>query len=138
MTPAETDATKPIEHKQQNIEPKQAKKMYLRGTFNLWGFETQYQLQQVRRNIYSAAATLVKKQTYGFMFSAKDSSKKYANCGYFDSKDEVITLRENVRASCNDIVLQNFKFTPNSNGVYEFFINLTNRDKPRVYLKKAY
>lgn len=111
--------------------------LYLRGTFSLWGYQEQYQLQKIEHRLYAAAAKLQKGQSYEFMFSGKDASK--ANCGYLKKEpDQLLKVGKTVTASCRDVVLQNFIFKPVVSGMYEFFIDFNQARQPKVYVKKAY
>lgn len=122
----------------QPFNTKVFEQLYLRGSFSLWDYDESYKLQQVSRNLYSAAASLQRSQTYEFMFSGKDTTKPYANCGYHQDKDQVVIEKKKVRARCTNVVLQNFKFTPKKSGMYEFFIDVSYIQFPRVYVNKAY
>ncbi len=117
---------------------KRIKQLYLRGTFTRWGYDEQFKLIKVGQYSYAAAAQLSKNKHYEFMFSAKDASRAYANCGYLQAKDQLMTLNKKVKASCTDVVLQNFTFSPTQSATYEFFIDFANIDIPRVYIQKAF
>lgn len=117
---------------------KRFEQLYLRGTFSLWGYDEQYKLEQISKNTYAAAADLKRGLYYEFMFSAKDATQAYANCGYLHAKDQLLKPDKKVKARCTDVVLQNFSFSPEKSGVYEFFINFANIDSPRVYVQRAY
>ena len=64
---------------------KHIKQLYLRGTFTRWGYDEQFKLIKVGRHSYAAAAQLSQDKHYEFMFSAKDASRAYANCGYLQA-----------------------------------------------------
>ena len=113
-----------------------ASQLYLRGSFNLWDYQSEYKLFKVAANTFAAAAQLTKGQRYEFLFSAKDASKPNSNCGY--TKHAQIALNVKVKASCNNIVLQSFVFIPPKSATYEFFIEMTSINNPLVYVKKAY
>jgi len=130
-----TNASSAQNNSQQHIE-KIAERLYLRGSFNLWGYHKQYQLLQIEPRTFAASAQLVKGQHYEFMFSAKDASKKNANCGY--KKQQLLKSNQKYSANCNNVVLENFVFIPNESGVYEFFLELASINNPIVYIKKAY
>ena len=115
---------------------KAAKALYLLGSFNLWHHQAEYQLIATSPKTYAASARLTKGQNYEFMFAAKDSSQPYANCGH-QGKD-TLELNQRAKASCNNVVLENFVFIPPHSAVYEFFIEMHSLNHPMVYIKRAY
>ncbi len=138
-TPArpQPSASEKAEEQAPTLSISAIEQMYLRGSFSLWNYQSQYQLQRVGNRRYSAAAELSEGKVYEFMFSGKDASK--ANCGYQDkTKDQWLKVGKTSSARCQGVVLQNFIFKPVVSGVYEFFLDFTNAKKPTVYVKKAY
>lgn len=113
-------------------------KLYLRGSFSLWDYEPRYKLNRIDDKLYAAAVQLEQNQTVELMFSAIDASQAYANCGYLNSEHYTLMLGRTVKASCSDIVLQNFQFKPPQTATYEFFIQFHPVNAPKVYVKKAF
>lgn len=140
-----SQSTQPVQQSTINATPRinsqqyieqTATQLFLRGSFNLWDYHSEYQLLQVHGRTFAASATLTKGKRYEFMFSAKDASQPYSNCGY--QKQQLIVSNQKYHATCNNIVQENFIFIPNHSGVYEFFLQLESINHPMVYIKKAY
>ncbi len=112
--------------------------LYLKGSFTQWEIQQNYRLEALSKTLFAAAANLQKGETVEFMFSAKDASKAGANCGYSQSDEQIITLGKKNQASCTNVVLQNFTFTPTDTAVFEFFIDFTKPSQPLVFVQKVY
>ncbi|MFT4924891.1 MAG: hypothetical protein ACI8WB_000981 [Phenylobacterium sp.] len=111
---------------------------YLKGSLTQWAINKDYKLERIRSKQYATAANLTKGETVQWLFSAEDASQPKGNCGYLDAKDQQLKLDKKVKASCNNIVLQNFSFTPQSTGMYEFFIDFARPSVPMVYVRRVY
>ena len=112
--------------------------LYLRGNFNQWSHEEAYRLNWVSDDTYAATAQLNRGNTYEFMFSAADASQQHANCGYHSEHHKRVKHDTPVRARCTGVVLENFEFTPTSDGIFEFFLDVTTPGRPMVYVRKAF
>lgn len=112
--------------------------LYLKGTMTQWAIDKSYKMEKVQRSLYSASANLQQGKTVEFMFSAKDASTLRGNCGYRHIKDQQLTADKKVKASCKQIVLQNFVFTPKQSGVFEFFIDFERLGVPLVFVHKVF
>ncbi|WP_088329281.1 hypothetical protein [Lacimicrobium sp. SS2-24] len=110
--------------------------LYLRGVFNWWEAEESFKLYKISDRLYSAETELIADgQPYDFRIADADWSKG-ANCGYAEkATDEVIKLNREVGADCYTIN-NNFKFTPKETGVYQFLIDFSDVDAPRVKIRR--
>ncbi|GAB3026023.1 early set domain-containing protein [Bowmanella dokdonensis] len=116
--------------------PQTPQELYLRGVFTWWEADENFKLQQVDDDLYKAEAELIADgQPYDFRFADSQWSSG-ANCGYLNkAQDEVVGLGKRVSATCH-AVNNNFKFTPRETGVYEFFIDFSQPERPQVYIER--
>lgn len=119
------------------ITSKDYDEMYLRGVFTWWEADENYKLVKLDgSNIYYSSAELVADgQPYDFKFADENWSPGY-RCGYLiKDEDEVVTEGVRVKVNC-DTPVDNFKFTPPTTGIYNFYIDFTVPELPEVYVKK--
>ena len=111
--------------------------MYLRGDFNLWDAETQYEFTQVAPALYQAQ---VKFSTPGKVYEFKIADMEWSagyNCGFSeqDPTGQSLTLGQSVVADC-DTTYSYFSFTPAIKGSYIVSIDYHNNDQPKVTITK--
>ena len=107
--------------------------LYLRGVFSWWEADEKYKLREVDDDVFATRIELIADgQPYDFKFADAAWSADL-NCGYLSIDDQVVTLDSVVKASC-DRANENFKFTPNETGVYEFTIDFSGFGSPRVHI----
>ncbi|MBB1467862.1 hypothetical protein H5232_05215 [Pseudoalteromonas sp. SG41-5] len=111
--------------------------MYLRGDFNLWDAETQYEFTQVAPALYQAQ---VKFSTPGKVYEFKIADMEWSagyNCGFSeqDPTGQSLTLGQSVKADCNT-TYNYFSFTPAIKGSYIVSIDYHNNDQPKVTITK--
>lgn len=111
--------------------------MYLRGDFNLWDAETQYEFTQVAPALYQAQVKFsTPGKVYEFKIADMDWSAGY-NCGFSeqDPTGQSLTLGQSVVADC-DTTYNYFSFTPAIKGSYIVSIDYHNNDQPKVTITK--
>ncbi|MFT4993356.1 MAG: hypothetical protein ACI965_000375 [Paraglaciecola sp.] len=111
--------------------------LYLRGVFTWWEADPKYKLQKVQDSRYATTIKLIADgQPYDFKFSDALWTPGL-NCGYLDKKsDQLVTLDQVVMSNC-DTSAQNFKFIPSETAVYEFSIDFSDPQAPKVAIRKA-
>ena len=116
--------------------PQTPQDLYLRGVFTWWEADENFKLEKVGSESFAAEAELIADgQPYDFRF-ADDQWTSGANCGYLNKEqDEVVTLNETVDATCFG-VNNNFKFTPEQTGVYQFLIDFEQPERPQVTVRR--
>ncbi len=112
--------------------------MYLRGDFNLWEAQPEYELAVVSNAILQ---TKVKFLETGKAYEFKISDEKWTmglNCGYKDEGlDKFLELGIPVQANCNSIY-NYFSFTPYEAGWYQVSINFKLKDKPLITINQIF
>ncbi|MFK3865981.1 hypothetical protein [Pseudoalteromonas rhizosphaerae] len=111
--------------------------MYLRGDFNLWDAEKQYEFTQVASALYQAQVKFsTPGKVYEFKIADMDWSAGY-NCGFSeqDPTGQSLTLGQSVKADCNT-TYNYFSFTPAIKGSYIVSIDYHNNDQPKVTITK--
>jgi hypothetical protein len=106
--------------------------LYLRGVFTWWEADEKYKLQPIADGVYATQIELIADgQPYDFKFAdAAWSPNK--NCGYASLRsDQVVEVNKIVSANCetND---ENFRFTPQETGLYQFSIDFSGFGSPTV------
>lgn len=110
-------------------------KLYLRGVFTWWDAEEGYRVKRVDDERYMSQAELIADgQPYEFKFADAAWSDD-ANCGYKNKDQQNIKLDQATPANCSSSALENFKFTPTENGIYNFYIDFSD-DTPMVTVEK--
>lgn len=105
--------------------------LYLRGVFSWWEADEQYKMIEVSSQRYTTSIDLIADgQPYDFKFADAQWTPGF-NCGYSSKFDQVIELGDTVSADC-DTTDENFKFTPNETGTYEFSIDFSGFGSPKV------
>lgn len=109
--------------------------LYLRGVFTWWEADEKYKLVEVSEQKYSTSIELIADgQPYDFKFSDAEWTPGF-NCGYSSKTfDQVIKLGDSVSADCESTD-ENFRFTPNETGTYEFSIDFSGFGAPSVTIK---
>ncbi|CAG8999396.1 MAG: hypothetical protein CENE_01370 [Candidatus Celerinatantimonas neptuna] len=117
-------------HKSQPID----RPIYLRGVFTWWDAEPQYQLHPVsgKHGVWMTQAQLM---ADGRPYEWKIGDKDW-NCGtdfgYLLDDKPMILDKPRKADSCAEF--NSFKFTPEKDGVYQFFLDI-NGTYPHVYIK---
>lgn len=110
--------------------------LYLRGSFTWWDIEEHAKVETVAEQVYRATVELVADgQPYQFKFADANWSLG-ANCGFYATKDEVLSLNDKVRSNCS-AKFEPFSFTPKVTGYYDFYIDFTNEKAPKVWVTAA-
>jgi hypothetical protein len=108
--------------------------LYLRGVFSWWEADEKYKLVERSDQVYSTTIELIADgQPYDFKFAdAKWSPGK--NCGYASESDKVIVVGDTVKSSC-ETTDENFRFTPNETGTFQFTIDFSGFGAPKVTIE---
>ena len=111
-------------------------KLYLRGVFSWWEADEKYRLKQIEDNVFATRIELIADgQPYDFKF-ADASWSPDLNCGYANlSYDQVVVVNEVVKANC-ERTDENFKFTPQETGTYQFSIDFNGFGSPKVLIRQ--
>ena len=119
---------------------KLGKDVYLRGVFTWWDADPQFKLQPVegKENVWSATSAvdeplIADGQPYEWKFG--DAAWQCGTNFGFLSGEADIKLGER-RQSNKCSAFDNFKFTPEEDGVYRFFLDWT-EELPVVYIEKV-
>ncbi|SFC49790.1 hypothetical protein [Pseudoalteromonas denitrificans] len=112
--------------------------IYLRGNFNTWEAQPEYQLKKINKDILQ---TKVKFSTAGETYEFKIADKNWSqglNCGYMSEElDQFIESGIPVQANCNSIY-NYFSFTPYESGWYQVSINFRQKTKPLVTINQVF
>ena len=110
--------------------------LYLRGVFSWWEADEKYKLIEINDNVFATTIELIAdSQPYDFKFADANWSPDL-NCGYANqSADQIVVVNEVVKANC-ERTDENFKFTPQETGVYQFSIDFSGFGSPKVLIKK--
>jgi hypothetical protein len=106
--------------------------LYLRGVFTWWEADEKYKLKSIEDNVYATQIELIADgQPYDFKFAdALWSPNK--NCGYANLRaDQVVEVDAAVNADCESED-ENFRFTPQETGIYQFSIDFSGFGSPVV------
>lgn len=108
--------------------------LYLRGVFTWWEADEKYKVVEISEDRFATNIRLIADgQPYDFRFADLNWSPKL-NCGYAKvSEDQVVTLDDSVRANCESKD-ENFRFTPQETGLYQFSIDFTGSAAPKVQI----
>lgn len=110
--------------------------LYLRGVFTWWEADDKYKLKEISNNVYATQIELIADgQPYDFKFADATWSPNL-NCGYAYLSDQNVKLNERVKADC-ETSDQNFKFTPNKTGLFEFSIDFNGFGSPRILVRQV-
>ncbi|WP_026959443.1 hypothetical protein [Aliagarivorans taiwanensis] len=113
--------------------------VYLRGVFTWWDAEPQFKLQPVegQENVWSATSPLDEPliadgQPYEWKFG--DAAWQCGtNIGFLAGEGDIALGERREANQCS--AFDNFKFTPEEDGVYRFFLDWTG-EIPVVYIEK--
>ncbi|MGS2720953.1 hypothetical protein [Paraglaciecola aestuariivivens] len=109
--------------------------LYLRGVFTWWEADEKYKLVEVSSQLYATQIALIADgQPYDFKF-ADENWTPGMNCGYANNSSRIVTEDDLVSADC-DTVDQNFRFTPQESGTFEFSIDFNGFGSPKVLVKR--
>lgn len=105
--------------------------LYLRGVFSWWEADEKYKLMEVSDGIYSTSIELIADgQPYDFKFADANWTPGM-NCGYASNSDRIIKVGDSVRSDC-ETTDENFQFTPEETGTFEFTIDFSGFGAPSV------
>lgn len=111
--------------------------MYLRGTFNWWNAQAEYQLEKVGHQLYRTQVELTADgQYYEFVFADKDYNPG-KNCGFAKTTQSIVYSGGSaIAANCSSLNSY-FKFKPDQSRSYYFYFDHTTA-LPKVYIRKVY
>jgi hypothetical protein len=105
--------------------------LYLRGVFSWWEADEKYKLVELSDQVFATTIELIADgQPYDFKF-ADSSWTPGMNCGYAHKSDKIIVVGVSVRSNCESTD-ENFRFTPNETGTFQFMIDFSGFDAPKV------
>ncbi|PKG97908.1 hypothetical protein [Paraglaciecola sp. MB-3u-78] len=108
--------------------------LYLRGVFSWWEADEKYKLVERSDQVYSTTIELIADgQPYDFKIADATWSPG-KNCGYASESDKVIVVGDSVRSSC-ETTDENFRFTPDETGTFQFTIDFSGFGAPKVSIE---
>ncbi|PAJ75897.1 hypothetical protein CJF42_02430 [Pseudoalteromonas sp. NBT06-2] len=112
--------------------------IYLRGNFNTWEAQPEYQLKKINSDVLQTKIKLsTAGQTYEFKIADENWSQGL-NCGYLNEDlDQFLESGIPVQANCKSIY-NYFSFTPYESGWYQVSINFRQKSKPLVTINKVF
>ena len=112
--------------------------IYLRGNFNTWEAQPEYQLKKISTDVLQTKIKLsTAGQTYEFKIADENWSQGL-NCGYLsEDLDQFLESGIPVQANCNSIY-NYFSFTPYESGWYQVSINFRQKAKPLVTINQVF
>lgn len=117
------------------IEEKSYDGLYLRGVFSWWEADEKYKLIETSSQSYSTTIELIADgQPYDFKFADANWTPGM-NCGYASASEQIIQEGQIIRSNC-DSTDENFRFTPNETGVFEFTIYFGGFGSPKVSINR--
>ena len=110
--------------------------LYLRGNFTWWDIEQHAKVERVEGQVYKAKVELIADgQPYEFKFADENWSLG-ANCGYYNKADQQVVIGKKSSANCN-AKFEPFKFTPSVTADYNFYIDFSELELPKVWIEQA-
>jgi len=120
-------------------DSKVSRTLYVRGVFTWWDAEPEFQAKMIEANLWTASAELVADgNPYEWKF-ADGAWSAGTNFGYEKSGDFDGTIKvgvENKVAVNPNSAFENLKFTPEKDGVFNFFLDWRG-EKPYTYIEIA-
>jgi len=109
--------------------------MYLRGVFNWWEVNEAFKLTPTSDDQYTVTIELIADgQPYDFKV-ADNNWTMTLNCGYEFGSVEPMQLDDSVALICaSDSV--NLQFTPSETGLFQFTLDVSNNDKPELFIER--
>jgi hypothetical protein len=118
------------------ITEKNYQGLYLRGVFSWWEADEKYKLVEVKNEVFSTRIQLIADgQPYDFKFADADWTPGM-NCGYNNQSDQVIIVGKTINSNC-ETTDENFRFTPQETGQFEFTIDFSGFGAPKVTVLKV-